>query len=408
MAPSEPALGRVPSHRFRGLASIGSLCGIPCGPTETRPEYLLRLKPNAVWAYVLDLLAALAVFVDHILTLDTLLSTTMAIASVLVCYHYGLVLTMAMNFGILSVGVIFPLSLSISQAFARREAALRSLVQFRCFAVCIFSAHRLWDWDGGNGRRLHVPPEHVAGVRQLLQSLFSAICTYCLLPRGGHARYYYTACGVREAKELQTALDRQIRRVERAVGRLALANEAFKVAGLPSGEASRVSQYVQKMLEQWELLRAIKEYRTPNAMRAFARVYILVLPVLFAPYFVHIALETSDTWAGGAGEGSRVAFACGIAATVSVMLAGLFSVELSMENPFSPSLDAVRVQHELTQAAEALDRIDADASKEGAWLEPLDSDDEGQSARASQRAIRRTVIEPKRLPSVSTTSSDGI
>ena len=49
-------------------------------------------------------------------------------------------------------------------------------------------------------------------------------------------------------------------------------------------------------------------------------------------------------------------FACAIGATVSVMLAGLLSVEMSLENPFSPSLDAVRVHHELARAREGAGR----------------------------------------------------
>lgn len=76
-------------------------------------------------------------------------------------------------------------------------------------------------------------------------------------------------------------------------------------------------------------------------MRAFARVYIIFLPAIFAPYLVHVALETSDVWKGtGTGghppsdERLRVAFACVVASTVSVMLAGLYSVALSLENPF--------------------------------------------------------------------------
>ena len=53
-------------------------------------------------------------------------------------------------------------------------------------------------------------------VLRLIESMFDAIEVYCLLPRGGHARFYYTSCGVRENHELQLALDKQARRVERA------------------------------------------------------------------------------------------------------------------------------------------------------------------------------------------------
>ena len=140
----------------------------------------------------------------------------------------------------------------------------------------------------------------------------------------------------------------------------------------------------------------MKEYRTPAAMRAFARVYILVLPVLFAPYLVHVTPSTSDTWPGDLNEHSRVAFACGIAATVSVMLAGLFSVELSLENPFSPSLDAIRVQHELTHARESLARIERDAAQASAWLQPLESDEE-DIATVNEMSCRRPQVSERSL-----------
>ena len=122
---------------------------------------------------------------------------------------------------------------------ARREAALRAIVSIRAFALCLFTAHRSWDWPP-YGRQT-VPAAHVPAVLRLLESMFDAIETYCLLPRGGHARFYYTACGVRENHELQLALDKQARRVERAAGRLVLATEALKVAGLPA-ECSRMSR----------------------------------------------------------------------------------------------------------------------------------------------------------------------
>ena len=377
-------------------AKLGAMMGVPCGPTERRPPGVsLRLKPSVLTAYLLDLFASFMVFVAHILTFDTVLSACIAMGSVLYCYNYGQHITMNMNFSILSIGVVFPISLSISQAFARREVALRSLLTLRGFALAIFCAHRTWNWDSGRGRDA-LPADHVASVRRLFESFFAALEIYCLLPRGGHARFNYTCYGVHEAAELQAALDKQCRRIDRAIGRLNLANEAFKLAGLPATEASRCGQYVQKLVEQWELIRSMKEYRTPAAMRAFARVYILVLPVLFAPYLVHVTLSTSDTWPGDLNEHSRVAFACGIAATVSVMLAGLFSVELSLENPFSPSLDAIRVQHELTHARESLARIERDAAQASAWLQPLESDEE-DIATVNEMSCRRPQVSERSL-----------
>ena len=73
--------------------------------------------------------------------------------------------------------------------------------------------------------------------------------------------------GHREFKELEVALTTQTKRVLRGITRLFKATEVMKVHGFPSGEASRLNQFVQKMLTEWELIKAMKEYRTPHAMR---------------------------------------------------------------------------------------------------------------------------------------------
>ena len=230
-----------PGYNGRTVWFAKTLCGVPCGPIEKRTQaHRLHYKPGALAAYGLDLLASLAVFLAHILTYDTLLSVTISITSVLLIHHYGTYLSLEVPVGVLSVGVIFPITRLIQQSFARRELALRSFVLLRCYSLALFSAHVTWDWpaskDTSSGGRERLPPSHVPAVRQLLNGVFTAIETYCLLPRGGHARFSYTPCGVREAAELQQAIERQIRRVERGFGRLYGASEALKAAGLSGSE----------------------------------------------------------------------------------------------------------------------------------------------------------------------------
>lgn len=242
-------------------SKVGKCCGVPCGPLDHRPAGVhMGRKPGKLHEYWLDLVSAISVFVVHVLTMDTILSTLCAVLAVLGCYHYAVVITMPFNFSVLMFGCIFPITMTISQAFARRECALKSVNALRCYALCVFVAHRCWDWAPfGDGGRRTLPKGHANYVKRLLYSMFNAIETYCLLPRGGHARFVFTRHGVREAEELQQALTTQTRRVERGVGRLAQASEALKRHGFPSGEASRVSQYIQKLDAEWELIRAMKE-----------------------------------------------------------------------------------------------------------------------------------------------------
>lgn len=61
-----------------------------------------------------------------------------------------------------------------------------------------------------------------------------------------------------------------------------------------------------------ERLAALKEYRTPQAFRAFARIYIQFLGVLYGPYYCYL---------GGAGtDRSSLAFALAYACATQVLI----------------------------------------------------------------------------------------
>lgn len=72
--------------------------------------------------------------------------------------------------------------------------------------------------------------------------------------------------------------------------RLSALCENFKRAGLPSGEASRIRQYERFLGEAIENLRMIKNYRTPQTLRSFARLFTTLLPPFFAPTYAQIAV----------------------------------------------------------------------------------------------------------------------
>jgi hypothetical protein len=55
--------------------------------------------------------------------------------------------------------------------------------------------------------------------------------------------------------------------------------------GVQSGEISRVSQYVSKMIIAFDNLKIIHDYRTPVTLRAYSKVFIYVFPIIYGPYF---------------------------------------------------------------------------------------------------------------------------
>lgn len=348
-----------------------------------RSEAYLKEEPSRVVGLILNVYSAVLVFLSHLFQLDAAIAIGVSMLSVLLCDAYGLHVAMNMNYGMISFGIVFPISGSISSAFARRERALCAMLAMFGYSASFYNGHVNWDWPSRKsgeltGGRKSLPEAHVESVHRLLDSLLLALQSYLLTPRGGHARFYYTPCGVREANALQGAMDHQAGRVERAFSRLTMATEQLKAYGLSGSEASRLHQFVQKMQVEWQLVRVIKEYRTPHALRSFARVYISIQGAILAPYFVYLAHQTNDAWSGGTYHASRLVYALLFCCTVSIMMCGLLSVALELENPFrEASIDAVRVHHEIERAAATFRRIGEDAARGGdVWMGELESDEE--------------------------------
>jgi hypothetical protein len=83
------------------------------------------------------------------------------------------------------------------------------------------------------------------------------------------------------AHEQRLCIDAQWGRVQQLI-------QYLKTRGLSGGEAHRLDQYVSKALVSIERLAALKEYRTPQAFRAFARIYIQLLPMIYGPYYIEL------------------------------------------------------------------------------------------------------------------------
>lgn len=73
-------------------------------------------------------------------------------------------------------------------------------------------------------------------------------------------------------------------------------------------------------------------------MRAFTRLFILILPLLYGPYFAELANSTT------------IGFAVAFSVITSLALEGLFRIRIELEDPFElkeSSMDAIHVESEL-------------------------------------------------------------
>ena len=55
--------------------------------------------------------------------------------------------------------------------------------------------------------------------------------------------------------------------------------------GVQSGEISRISQYVSKVIIAFDNMKVIHNYRTPITLRSYSKVFIYIFPIIYGPYF---------------------------------------------------------------------------------------------------------------------------
>ena len=110
----------------------------------------------------------------------------------------------------------------------------------------------------------------------------------------------------------------------------------LKYAGMPGNESSRIRQFTKEAHYAWENMRFLKTYRTPMATRAFARVYILIHPIFWGPYYAQLVSDILQDKAGGfTGDdvydlptytrGCTIFYACCMSVITSLAMIGLFN-----------------------------------------------------------------------------------
>ncbi|KAG1666100.1 hypothetical protein FOA52_010890 [Chlamydomonas sp. UWO 241] len=290
--------------------------------------------------------------------LDTLLVLAMAASSPCFFYYYrlpdGTMMAYRQNWTLVSVLLVFPLTMTLNSVFNRREEAVRLLGVLKSQLLSVFLAHRDWDWwiipkdselpaVSGRGR---LPPGHVQQVHGEIVGLARVTHTLLTAPAVYRARNYYTPQGRRERRSVLECAKKLHTATATHLSNLSILVEEFKAAGLPANEASRIRQYTTKIADQLQMLRLLKQYRTPVGLRALSRIFVIFLPWLFGPYYADLAVSAS------------IVFSIVFSIVISVALLGLFNVRFELEDPFSMHVpDAVDVADEMGALEADLDML---------------------------------------------------
>lgn len=190
-----------------------------------------------------------------IINWKTYLLTAMSVLCTYVCFRLGL--TAKFPDMLVGVAIVFPVVFSIGSAYNRRETALQRWADFRGHAIAIFYATRDWPSDKNNNlaeRTKQLTTEMVQRTKELLTS-------------------------ERESWEKREEEFYQL------FSRLSDITMEMRKYGVQSGEISRVSQYLSKMVIAFDNLKIIYQYRTPITLRTYSKVFIYVFPIIYGPYF---------------------------------------------------------------------------------------------------------------------------
>jgi len=364
----------------------------------------------------LNLIASFVVATSQLANTEAVIGCVVTIISVTAYWTYGQYLAAHMNWSIVSLAVVFPItqaytmhittpppplcmhvvrvhahmhvvrvhahmhvvsftSQGIGMGFRRREQALRDLSQVLGCTRSVWEAVQTWKIQPKGpkpeGQGVYTAGEWVRAVeaydpaqRRELQLLFhsflAALITYFDCVRAGRARHTvgwhqeeqaHLFCTLREQRGIVDSHISQMRRLIQDV----------KVKGLPGGEAHRIDNYINMIGVGFERLCAIKEYRTPRAFRAFARVYILLVGAMYGPDYIMLA--RSDD-----GDESNIIFALVYSCLIQLVMAGLFNVMLGLEDAFARrggrgQLDSIKVPELVEAARRQMLRIESEGSQ---------------------------------------------
>jgi len=191
-----------------------------------------------------------------IVNYKTFILTGLAVLSTYLCYHLGL--TAKFPDMLIGVAIVFPVVFSIGSAYQRRETALQRFAEFKGHAIAVYYASR--DWSTGKDHDLSAKARHLI-IEMLL-----------------------TMKDMFKSRD-HDVWDKDEKIIYDLFSKLSNLTMDFRQYGVQSGEISRVSQYVSKMIIAFDSMRIIHRYRTPITLRAYSKIFIYSFPIVYGPYF---------------------------------------------------------------------------------------------------------------------------
>lgn len=201
-----------------------------------------------------------------IINYKTFIITALAVCSTWLCVKFGF--TAKFPDMLVGIAIVFPVVFSIGSAYTRRETALQRLADFKGHAVALYFAARDWPSDK-NHNLANQTRQMIHDMMKLMKDMFKTT--------------HDPEWGTNEKKMYEL------------FSKLSLLTMEFRKYGVQSGEISRVSQYVSKIVIAFDNLKVIHNYRTPVTLRMYSKVFIYIFPIIYGPYFASILKDFSPS-----------------------------------------------------------------------------------------------------------------
>jgi predicted membrane chloride channel (bestrophin family) len=228
----------------------------------------------------------------QVVNLKSVIISLLAVLSTWLCLKFGIKADFPLT--LIATAIVFPLVFSIGTAYTRREKALEEYGAMKASGRALYIASRDW-----------VPQRDPSRDDQLKSALYELL----------------SACRDMYKGPLKDAPPHE-KRIYDSFNRLSGFVTQMRAQHLAPTECSRLNQYIGRMIIAFENTRNIYEYRTPRTLRAFSDFFILLLPVLYGPYFAYQADQFLPGWF----------FLMPI--LFALILVGLANIQDDLENPF--------------------------------------------------------------------------
>ncbi len=248
-----------------------------------------------------------------IINYKTFVITALAVFSSYICFHFNL--TAKFPDMLVGVAIVFPVVFSIGSAYTRRENALQRYSDFKGHAVALFFASR--DWT--TSKESDLP----ARMQQMVHDLISKVKVML--------------------KQSESDWKKSEKEMYGLFSKLSNMTMEMRALGVQSGEISRVSQYLSKIIIAFDNMKIIHNYRTPVTLRTYSKVFIYIFPIIYGPYFA----STFHDYSADLEYVMPVLY--------SFILVSLDNIQDHLENPFDEvgeddiSIDADEVREFLNQ-----------------------------------------------------------